>query len=79
MTYLRAKVRANRTPLQVTGRRARGALVSASPLTPTRLGATMSDAKVTFYRWNDMPIENVTPLLDRRLITGDKLMLATYT
>jgi len=36
----------------------------------------MPDPQVTFYRWNDMPIENVTPLLDRRLITGDKMMLA---
>ncbi|NQW03283.1 MAG: cupin domain-containing protein [Acidobacteria bacterium] len=32
--------------------------------------------KVTFYRWNDMPKENLTPLLDRRLITGDRMMLA---
>src|SRR5471032_1061149 len=31
---------------------------------------------VTFYRWNDMPKETVTPLLDRRLITGDRMMLA---
>ena len=32
--------------------------------------------KVKFYRWNDMPKENLTPLLDRRLITGDRMMLA---
>ena len=31
---------------------------------------------VTFYRWNDMPKENLTALLDRRLITGDRMMLA---
>jgi quercetin dioxygenase-like cupin family protein len=36
----------------------------------------MSERAVTFYRWNDMPIETVTPLLDRRLITGDRMMLA---
>ncbi len=34
----------------------------------------MSD--VTFYRWEDMPKEKVTDLLDRRLITGDRMMLA---
>ncbi|HQX81217.1 MAG TPA: cupin domain-containing protein [Vicinamibacterales bacterium] len=31
---------------------------------------------VTFYRWNDMEKEKVTDLLDRRLITGDRMMLA---
>jgi len=30
----------------------------------------------TFYRWNDMPKEKVTDLLDRRLVTGDRVMLA---
>ena len=32
--------------------------------------------KVTFYRWNEMPKEKVNDLLDRRLITGDRMMLA---
>lgn len=36
----------------------------------------MTERGVTFYRWNDMPKETVTPLLDRRLITGDRMMLA---
>jgi len=31
---------------------------------------------VTFYRWNDMPKEKLTDLLDRRLITGNRMMLA---
>jgi quercetin dioxygenase-like cupin family protein len=31
--------------------------------------------KVTFYRWDDMPKERVSEELDRRLITGDKVML----
>ena len=31
---------------------------------------------VTFYRWNDMEKEKGTDLLDRRLITGDRMMLA---
>ena len=35
----------------------------------------MSDARVTFYRWNDMPKERVSDVLDRRLITGEQVML----
>jgi quercetin dioxygenase-like cupin family protein len=31
---------------------------------------------VTWYRWEDMPREKVSDLLDRRLITGDRMMLA---
>jgi quercetin dioxygenase-like cupin family protein len=29
-----------------------------------------------FFRWNDMPKEKVTDMLDRRLITGHRMMLA---
>lgn len=36
----------------------------------------MEQKTTTFYRWDDMPKETVTDLLDRRLITGDKMMLA---
>ncbi len=36
----------------------------------------MPEAGVTSYRWNDMPIETVTPMLSRRLVTGDTMMLA---
>jgi quercetin dioxygenase-like cupin family protein len=36
----------------------------------------MADRKVTWYRWNDMPKERVSGMLDRRLITGDRMMLA---
>ncbi|MBV6522652.1 MAG: hypothetical protein MNPFHGCM_02800 [Gemmatimonadaceae bacterium] len=36
----------------------------------------MADAGVTFYRWDDIPEETLSPLLGRRLITGQKLMLA---
>jgi len=36
----------------------------------------MSKHGVAFYRWNDMPKEQVTPALSRRLITGDRMMLA---
>ena len=37
----------------------------------------MAEAKtVTHYRWDDMPIETVTPFLGRRLINGERMMLA---
>ncbi|HUL72788.1 MAG TPA: cupin domain-containing protein [Vicinamibacterales bacterium] len=36
----------------------------------------MTRPDVTFYRWHDMPIEQVNALLDRRLISGDRVMLA---
>lgn len=35
-----------------------------------------SNRTVTHYTWDEMPKENVSPLLDRRLITGDKMMIA---
>jgi unsaturated pyranuronate lyase len=35
-----------------------------------------TSSKVTFYRWNDMPIEQVSPMLGRRLVTGERMMLA---
>jgi quercetin dioxygenase-like cupin family protein len=35
-----------------------------------------SATQVTFYRWNEMPRENVSPMLARRLITGERMMLA---
>ena len=30
----------------------------------------------THYRWSEVPLEKVTDMLDRRLITGDRMMLA---
>lgn len=36
----------------------------------------MAQDSVTFYRWDDMPKEKVSDMLDRRLITGDRMMLA---
>ena len=35
-----------------------------------------SDSAVRFFRWSDMPTEQVTDLISRRLITGDRMMLA---
>jgi quercetin dioxygenase-like cupin family protein len=36
----------------------------------------MSGRGVTFFRWTDMPLERVNDMLDRRLVTGERLMLA---
>jgi quercetin dioxygenase-like cupin family protein len=33
-------------------------------------------SQVTHYRWDDMPREKVSPMLERRLITGERTMLA---
>ena len=35
----------------------------------------MDERQVTFYRWEDMPKEEVSDMLDRRLITCDRMML----
>ncbi len=35
----------------------------------------MTKQSVTFYRWKDMPKEKVSDVLDRRLITGEHVML----
>jgi quercetin dioxygenase-like cupin family protein len=34
------------------------------------------DCGATHHRWDDMPKERVNDMLDRRLITGDRMMLA---
>jgi quercetin dioxygenase-like cupin family protein len=33
-------------------------------------------SQTTFYRWDDIERERVTSMLDRKLITGDSLMLS---
>lgn len=35
----------------------------------------MEQTQTRFYRWEDMPRERVSDLLDRRLITADRMML----
>ena len=35
-----------------------------------------ASGKVSFYRWDEKPKEKVSAMLDRRLITGDRMMLA---
>ena len=36
----------------------------------------MAEKSTTLYRWDEMPKERVTDLLERRLITGERMMLA---
>lgn len=33
-------------------------------------------ATAAFHRWNEIPLEEVTPQLHRRLLSGERLMLA---
>src|SRR3954453_21527508 len=42
---------------------------------PTRTDRD-SQRSVTWCRWEEMPREKVSAMLDRRLITGDRMMLA---
>ena len=46
--------------------------------TQTTSSSTTPNAErsVTWYAWDQMPRETVSPMLDRRLITGDRMMLA---
>lgn len=37
---------------------------------------TTQTRSVTHYTWDQMPKEAVSPMLDRRLITGDRMMIA---
>jgi len=41
----------------------------------TKTSATKTSA-VTFHRWNDMPKEKVTETIDRRVVCGERMMLA---
>jgi quercetin dioxygenase-like cupin family protein len=36
----------------------------------------MASSGATRYRWDDLPRERLNPLIGRRLITGERLMLA---
>ena len=36
----------------------------------------MTERSVTFYRWDEMPKEELTDTFARRLITGERVMLA---
>jgi quercetin dioxygenase-like cupin family protein len=43
---------------------------------PTSSDHPVQERSVTWYRWEEMPREKVSAMLDRRLITGDRMMLA---
>ena len=51
-------------------------ILAKSPDSSKNQDEPVSNRGVTFYRWNDMPKEKVADLLERRLITGDRMMLA---
>ncbi len=36
----------------------------------------MAARNVSFFRWDEMPKEKVSAMLDRRLVTGERIMLA---
>jgi quercetin dioxygenase-like cupin family protein len=36
----------------------------------------MSNARATLYRWDELPREELAPLIGRRIVTGDRLMIA---
>lgn len=42
----------------------------------TRAGTQAERSSVRFFRWDDMPKEKVTDVISRRLVTGDRMMLA---
>jgi quercetin dioxygenase-like cupin family protein len=35
-----------------------------------------SKSRTSFHRWSDVTLETVTPMLGRKLITGERMMLA---
>jgi quercetin dioxygenase-like cupin family protein len=43
---------------------------------PKEMGRATGLNKCTFYEWDEMPREKVTDLLERRLVTGERMMLA---
>ncbi len=36
----------------------------------------MSSKEITHHRWSDIPLETVTHMIDRKIITGDGMMIA---
>jgi quercetin dioxygenase-like cupin family protein len=36
----------------------------------------MSQRSVSFYRWEDIPREKLSEVIERRLVTGDRMMLS---
>jgi unsaturated pyranuronate lyase len=50
--------------------------LAAANFLPHRSRIMSQQSEVTYYRWANIPLETVTPMLDRKLITGDRMMLA---
>jgi quercetin dioxygenase-like cupin family protein len=66
----------SRPPLDIRAR-VREALSIASFFPQLSLFMTpQAKSSVTWYSWDQMPRESVSPMLDRRLITGDHMMIA---
>lgn len=40
------------------------------------MASNVDRGKATFHRWEDMPKERVNDMLDRRLVSGERVMLA---
>ena len=40
------------------------------------MASNADHGKATFHRWDDMPKERVNDMLDRRLVSGERVMLA---
>jgi unsaturated pyranuronate lyase len=36
----------------------------------------MTNERATLYRWDELPKEELAPLIGRRIVTGDRLMIA---
>ncbi len=52
------------------------ASAAATPAAPVAQGRALGSSGVRLFRWEDLPRERVTDLLERRLITGERMMLA---
>src|SRR5688572_23961077 len=50
--------------------------MASEAVSSTEKGTMPDPTTATFYRWNDLPKEQVSAMLDRRLITGDRVMVA---
>jgi len=51
-------------------------MLECASILPRLPEKSMESQSVKFYRWSDMPKEKVTDMLDRRLITADRMMLS---
>lgn len=45
-------------------------------MSPTLKSGAVVSKSVKFSRWKEVPLETVSPMLDRKLLTGQRMMLA---